>query len=183
MSREQDVEFLEKSLKVDTSLVHSLEPQMESKDASPTRKLPPLIQAQTPLVPSTADHGTPERALWPIPESTFNLETDFFSAPKTKMPRASFRDDMTSRHKSLRSRRETKEVDVQTDLRMLTREGKQKTVGFDELSMMDLPSVGGESRDTGGRLPSVGTRIATGAVDLRKTAGASSNDYMPTSTR
>lgn len=145
--------------------------------------LPPLIQAQTPLVPGTANQGTPERTLQPIPESTFNLETDFFSAPKTKMPRASFRDDMTSRHKSRKKPRDTREVDVQTDIRMMTQEGKQKTVGFDELSMMDLPSVGAESRKSGSRLPSVGTRIATGAVDLRKTARESSNDYIQTTTR
>ena len=55
-SRDNDIEVIEKSLKADTSLVHSGAAEMRSKDLSPDRgSLPPLIQAQTPIVPGTAE--------------------------------------------------------------------------------------------------------------------------------
>lgn len=86
VKRDEDIDFLEKSLKVDASLVHSPVPEMASKDGSPGKGLPPLMKAQTPILPGGAADTRPESTLQPIPESTFNLETDFFSAPKTKMP-------------------------------------------------------------------------------------------------
>ena len=132
-------------MKIDTSCVRSLDP--DPPDLSPDRKLlPPLIQTQTPVVPGTpnqnplnTEHNEDTPA---IPESTFNLETDFFSNTKTKVPIMSLRETLQNSRISRRSQKITKEIEVQTDLEMLRDfQTNSKKISFHELSMIDLPSV------------------------------------------
>jgi len=62
--------------------------------------------------------------------------------------------------------------------------GKAKQADFDELSMVDLPSVREPSRGTGRQLPSVSIRIANrngvvvGAADLPDSAREEPSDYL-----
>ena len=93
-------------------------------------------------------------------------------------------DGVASRHKYRRARRQTREMEVQTDTAWMpreslgTREARENRPGFHELSMMDLPSVGEESRDAAGGLPSVGKHVVAGAVDLRRSDGEDVDDYF-----
>lgn len=164
ISREKDIEFLQKSLKIDTSQMRSLDPSApETRGVSPERKaLPPLIHTQTPVVPGTPNQNPLDYvdATTPIPESTFNLETDFFCNTKTKIPIMSFRETLKSNRKSRRQQRETREMEVQTDLQMMNDEQQnpKRKIGFHEVSMIDLPSVDQEMKGIGGRKNSVEDR-------------------------
>lgn len=71
----------------------------------------PASGQKRPAMPRTQEYGSPRTRT--VPESTFDLETDFFSPPKTKIPVSSFWLDT-----SKTSRNETREMEVQTEVNM-----------------------------------------------------------------